>query len=87
MADTIDRQLRIHTFPAEGLIAALTEWWDAEISKRETDPFTVSGTLYDVVVEIDSLSTLSALLVIEELVGFEVPVSVVKPGGTRISNR
>jgi hypothetical protein len=77
----MDRQLQIDTFPTEGLIAALAEWWDAEISKREADPFSVSGTLYDVVLEIDSLSTLSALLVIEKLVGFEIPVSVVKPGG------
>jgi hypothetical protein len=73
----------IETFPEVDVIEALGEWWDAEVDIRRDDPFAKPGTLYDVVADIDSLSAVNVLLVIEKILGFEPPVTVIKRGGYR----
>lgn len=75
--------IEIETFPEEAVIEALGGWWDAEVDIRRDDPFAKPGTLYDVVVDIDSLSVVNVLLVIEKILGFEPPVTVIKKGGYR----
>lgn len=82
MAITTDRPLRVVAFPEEALKSAITEWWDATVETKEDDPFAERpNTLYDLVVDIDSLSAVEALIVIEREIGFEPPVSVIRRGG------
>lgn len=83
MATSTHSHITVETFPEEAVTEALAEWWDAETGTRRGDPFAIPGTLYDVVVDIDSLSVVNALLVIEEILGFEPPVTVIKKGGYR----
>jgi hypothetical protein len=73
-------------FPERKLKEAISKWWDEETSSRLNDPFAVPGTLYDVLTEIDSLSAVNVLLVIELILGFEPPESVIRPGGYRDKN-
>lgn len=83
MVTTTHSHIEIETFPEADVIAALAEWWDAEADVRRDDPFANPGTLYDVVVDIDSLSVVNVLLVVEKILGFEPPVTVIKKGGYR----
>jgi hypothetical protein len=71
------------TFPERELKDAIGKWWDEETSKRLRDPFSATGTLYDVLTEVDSFSAVNVLLVIDSILGFEPPESVIKPGGYR----
>jgi acyl carrier protein len=83
MATTFHSPIPVETFAETALIKALTEWWDAEIDIRNNDPFARPGTLYDLVVDIDSLSMVNLLLEIEPTLGFKPPVTVIKRGGYR----
>ena len=69
------------TFPERAVIDALLAAWDSEIATRRDDPFAKPGTLYEVVVAIDSLTIVNFLLTVEEVLGFKPPVTVVKRGG------
>src|SRR5438874_683765 len=69
------------TFPEQELKAVIGGWWDDETSKHLNDPFAVPGTLFDVLVEIDSLTAVNVLLVIEPILGFEPPESLIRSGG------
>lgn len=68
-------------FPERELKGAVGKWWDEETSKHLNDPFAVPGTLFDVVVEVDSLTAVNVLLVIEPIFGFEPPESLIRSGG------
>ena len=66
------------------LLNDLRTWWDEEVSSAD-DPFATSppssGTIFDVIPVVDSLGIVKGLLTIEEHVGFEIPPSVIQPGG------
>ena len=68
------------------LLNDLQNWWDEEVA-ADDDPFTVprstSGTIFEVIPEVDSLGVINGLLTIEEHVGFEVPPSIIQRGGYR----
>src|SRR5260221_733985 len=68
-------------FPREEVERAMRKWWQ----DRLNDPFGPAkgkkNTLYEILPAIDSLSVTDVLLVVEEIVGFEIPVEVVKRGG------
>ena len=72
-------------FPATELSTRLRAWWESDMPSDGTDPFARNpGTLFDLIVtEIDSLSVVSALLEVEDVVGFKLPASIVKRGGYR----
>lgn len=69
------------SFPEGDLETAIGQWWNDETAKRLNDPFAASGTLFDVLTEVDSLSAVNVLLTIEPIVGFAPPESIIKPGG------
>lgn len=74
--------------PEEEIAEQLRQWWSSEVEPGDDDPFakkkeTNKGTLYDLVVEIDSLSVTNALVIVESIIGFEVPVKLIKRGGYR----
>jgi hypothetical protein len=83
MANTMPQQVAANFFPESAVTTALEQWWDKEVKGRSTDPFAKPGTLYDTVVEMDSLSVVNVLVTIEKIVGFELPVTIVKRGGHR----
>lgn len=69
-------------FPETAIVATLGTWWAAEIDAANSDPFAPpAGTLADALPAIDSLTVMRLLILIETLIGFELPVSVVKRGG------
>jgi hypothetical protein len=68
-------------FPEQRVKTALEDWWAEETAARRADPFARPGTLFDVVPDIDSLSLVNALLVVEAEIGFKPPVTVIKRGG------
>jgi hypothetical protein len=65
------------------LLADLKTWWDEAVG--QDDPFAPpkppSGTIMDVLPEVDSLSTVTALVVMESHLPCEVPPSVIRRGG------
>lgn len=67
----------------KALLADLKIWWDEQVGKD--DPFAppkpAPGTIMDVLPEVDSLATVTALIVIEKHLQCEVPPSVIRPGG------
>jgi hypothetical protein len=81
MSATATEPAATATFPEQELEDAIGKWWDEETSKRLNDPFAASGTLFDVLTEVDSLSAVNVLLTIEPIVGFAPPESIIKPGG------
>ncbi len=84
MSTATKTQRQSSGFPEDEITSSLEEWWDSEVSAREADPFAPPrGTLYDVVVAIDSLSSVNALIMIERHVDFEIPAQVIKRGGFR----
>lgn len=83
MANPMPLQVAANSFPENAVTTALKDWWNKETSGRKTDPFAKPGTLYDTVVEMDSLSVVNVLVTIENIVGFELPVTVIKCGGYR----
>jgi hypothetical protein len=68
-------------FPEQKVKSAIEEWWDEETSKHLDDPFAVPGTLFDVLVEVDSLTAVNVLLVIEPILGLKATESLIRPGG------
>jgi hypothetical protein len=73
-------------FPEQQVRTALENWRAEETAARQDDPFAPRGTLFDVVPDIDSLSLVNALLVVETETGFKPPVTVIKRGGYQDSN-
>jgi hypothetical protein len=74
-------------FPEQAVQSALTKWWNSEALERTDDPFTagktISGTLYELLPELDSLTVVNSFLTIEGILGMSVPERLVKPGGYR----
>ena len=70
-------------FPQQRVVAALEKWWASESSARITDPFARKDTLFAMLPDVDSLSLVNALLVVEQEIGFNPPVTVIKRGGYR----
>lgn len=70
-------------FDEQALLAELKTWWDEQVGKD--DPFAppkpAAGTIMDVLPVMDSLATVEALVLIEKYLPFEVPPSVIRPGG------
>jgi hypothetical protein len=70
-------------FDEKALLADLKTWWDEQVGKD--DPFAppkpAPGTIMDVLPEVDSLATITALIVMETHLPFQVPPSVIRPGG------
>jgi hypothetical protein len=68
--------------PAKELTEAIDAWWEEQELERSSDPF-APGTLYDVLTDVDSLSAVNVLLLLDPIVGIELPESIIKPGGYR----
>jgi len=70
-------------FDEQALLRELQAWWDEQVGAG--DPFAPpkppSGTIMDVLPAVDSLATVTALILIEKHLGWEVPPSVIRPGG------
>ena len=76
-------QSKRQAFPERELLAALEQWWEKEV---DDDPFAdpaKKGTLYDLLPTVDSLTLVNMLLTLESLLGFSLPISVIKRGGYR----
>jgi len=72
-------------YSEDDLKADLRTWWDDQVA-NEDDPFANSelprtGTIFEVVPKIDSLGVVTALIVVEKHVKFEVPARIIKAGG------
>ena len=76
---------RIVAFPENEIITALHKWWAEEALERAEDPFSPAlkptGTLYDLLPALDSLSIMRSFLTVKKILKKEVPVGLVKPGG------
>lgn len=70
----------INVLPEKELTDGIIRWWDDQTLERGNDPF-APGTLYDVLTDVDSLSAINVLLVLDPILGIELPESVIKPGG------
>jgi len=70
-------------FDEKALLAELKTWWDEQVG--QDDPFAPpkppAGTIVDVLPEVDSLATLTALILMEKYLPCEVPPTVIRPGG------
>lgn len=69
-----------NVLPEKQITDAIVDWWDSQALERGNDPF-APGTLYDVLIDVDSLSAVNVLLVLDPILGIEIPESVIKPGG------
>lgn len=67
-------------FPEKQLIDVIGAWWDEQILERASDPF-APQTLYDVLPDMDSLSAVNIILVLEPIVGGTLSESLIKTGG------
>lgn len=71
------------TFDQAALISDLKTWWNDQVGKD--DPFAPSkpaaGTISDALPAVDSLATVTALIVIEKHIPCEAPPSLIRPGG------
>ena len=72
-------------YSEDELMAKLQDWWDDQLAAAADDPFAdpppTTGTIFEVIPVIDSLSVVTALVKIETHVNFKIPVSIIKPGG------
>ena len=72
-------------YSEDDLVTELRGWWDAQLAGAADDPFAnpppATGTIFEVIPVIDSLAVVTALVTIEKYVHFEIPVSIIKPGG------
>lgn len=73
-------------YSESGLLKEMQDWWDTEVGGRSDDPFAEprpprGGTIYELVPEINSLGSVSVLIIVEKHVGFEIPPQVIKRGG------
>ena len=70
-------------FDEKALQAELKGWWDEQVG--QDDPFASPkpppGTIMDVLPEVDSLATVTALILIEKYLPCEVPPTVIRAGG------
>jgi hypothetical protein len=62
------------------LADAIRNWWDEQALERGEDPF-VDGTLFDVLIDVDSLTAVDVLLALEPIAGTSLPEWLIKPGG------
>lgn len=73
------------SFPESKIRAALIEFWNKTSAENVDDPFaqelSAKGTIYDLLPDMDSLTVVNSLLLIEEILGIEVPAKIVKAGG------
>ena len=74
-----------HSYDEHELTKDLRSWWNDQVGGGDDDPFAdpkpASGTIFDVIPEIDSLGAVTGLITIEKHVGFEVPPRVIRRGG------
>jgi acyl carrier protein len=73
-------------YPGQAVIQKLREWWDDETGAGSAnDPFSGSpirgGSVFDLQPAVDSLRVVRALVIIENHLGFKVPVNVIQRGG------
>ena len=74
-------------FPRQQVESVLFDWWvqQEEDLRRLGDPFqelrSRTGTVFDVLPLISSQQAVEVVLVLEPIVGYEIPESVVKKGG------
>jgi hypothetical protein len=74
-------------YSEDDLRADLQTWWNDQVA-NDDDPFADprpprTGTIFEVVPEVDSLGVVAALITIEKHVKFEVPPRIIKAGGYR----
>ena len=69
------------TFPRAEVEAALDEWWEAEQQDAALPGDAAPGDIMTPAVEIDSHRAVRALIVLQEVVRFEIPETVIKDGG------
>lgn len=65
------------------LLVDLKTWWDEQVGKDDpfAPPKAAAGTIMDVLPEVDSLTTVTALIVMEKHLPCEAPPSIIRPGG------
>jgi hypothetical protein len=70
-------------FDEQALLLDLQTWWDDQVGSNDpfAPPAPPSGTIMDALPAVDSLATVTALIVIEKHLPCEVPPSVIRPGG------
>ena len=65
------------------LVNDLRAWWNDQVGGDDpfVSPKAPSGTIFDVVPEMDSLSAVTGLVTVEEHLGFDVPPTMIRRGG------
>lgn len=84
MAKTLNKVTGSPEISRQDVLAALETWWDEHAEQDANDPLAVQrpeGSVLNIQPAIDSLAAVEALLVLEELLGKEAPVTLVKSGG------
>jgi hypothetical protein len=73
----------VSDFNEKQLIAELQTWWDDQIALDDpfSEPKAASGTIFDALPMVDSLATVSALLMVAKHVPFRVTPKIIKKGG------
>ena len=76
---------RSDAFPSTLVRGALREFWAQEAKDKKDDPFApvpnVSGTIYEVLPELDSLTIVKSIRKVEKILGIEIPLTLIKAGG------
>lgn len=79
--------VKAKVFPKDAVLKALDEWWAGELTDAQAIADLSEGlaegeqSALAPLVEIDSHRAVRALLSIEEILGMEIPESVIKSGG------
>jgi len=79
--------VKAKVFPKDSVIKALDEWWAGELADAQSIADLSEGLAEEEqsalapLVEIDSHRAVRALLSIEEILGTDIPESVIKSGG------
>ena len=74
--------IALTSFPVEEVLSALDEWWESEQQDAALPGDTnAAQDIMTPTIEIDSHRAVRALLVLQEIVQFEIPESVIKDGG------
>ncbi|WP_334654375.1 hypothetical protein [Sphingomonas panaciterrae] len=68
-------------FPRAEVEAALDEWWETEQQDASLPADASSDDIMTPAVEIDSHRAVRALIVLQEVVKFEIPETVIAEGG------
>lgn len=76
------KETLLTTFPREAVVAALNSWWETEQadSALPGDP-PPADDIMKPFIEIDSHRAVRALIVIQDVVKFEIPETAIKEGG------